>query len=57
MKKTYSTPEIQTVLFATPVVMQNQSSMQSGGNDSGSGIADSKEWQGGFLWDDTNYEE
>lgn len=57
MKKTYSTPEIQTVLFATPVVLQNQSSMQSGGNDSGSGIADSKEWQGSFLWDDTNYED
>ena len=52
MKKTYSTPEIQTVLFAAPVVMQNQSSIQNGGDDSGSGNADSKEWQGGFLWND-----
>ena len=57
MKKTYSTPEIQTVLFATPVVMQNQSSMQSGGNDSGSGIADSKGWQGGFLWEEESKED
>ena len=52
MKKTYSTPEIQIVFFAAPVVMQSQSSIQNGGDDSGSGNADSKEWQGGFLWDE-----
>lgn len=50
MKKTYSTPDIQIVLFAAPVVMQSQSQMQGGDDDSGSGTADSKEWQGGFLW-------
>ena len=50
MKKTYSTPEIQIVLFAAPVVMQSQSSIQNGGDDSGNGNADSKGWQGGFLW-------
>lgn len=53
MKKTYSTPELQIVLFVSPVVMQSQSNLQGGGNDSGSGNADSKEWKGGFLWDDT----
>jgi hypothetical protein len=50
MKKTYSTPEIQIVLFAAPVVMQSQSSIQNGSDDGGSGIAESKGWQGGFLW-------
>lgn len=50
MKKTYSTPDIQIVLFAAPVVMQSQSSIQNGGDDSGNGNADSKGWQGGFLW-------
>ena len=35
--------------------MQSQSKLH-GGEDSGSGITDSKEWQGGFLWDDTNEE-
>lgn len=52
MKKTYSTPEIQIVLFAAPVVMQSQSGMQYGGGDSGNGNADFKGWQGGFLWDE-----
>ncbi len=52
MKKTYSTPEIQIVFFAAPVVMQSQSQIQGGDDDSGNGNADSKEWQGGFLWED-----
>ena len=37
MKKTYSTPEIQIVFFAAPVVMQSQSQIQGGGDDSGNG--------------------
>ena len=52
MKKTYSTPEIQIVFFAAPVVMQSQSQIQGGDDDGGCGIADSKGWQGGFLWED-----
>lgn len=56
MKKTYSTPEIETMLLCAPIVMQNQSNMQGGDDDSGNGIADSKEWQGGFLWEDKEEE-
>ena len=56
MKKTYSTPKVETILLCTPIVMQSQSKMQGGGDDSGSGIAESKEWQGGFLWEEKEEE-
>ena len=51
MKKTYSTPEIESVVLRTTPLLST-SDLTGGGDDSGSGNADSKEWQGGFVWED-----
>ena len=56
MKKTYSTPELQTVILHTTPLLTT-SNMTNGGTKTEDFTADSKEWQGSFLWDDTNYED
>jgi len=49
MKKTYSAPTLEDIRLACSSFL-----MISGGGQGNEGDdAESREWQGGFLWDDT----
>ena len=57
MKKTYITPEIETFVLNAPVLMQSTSDIQSGGNDEGDGVAESKTFFSSTIFDDDLFDE
>ena len=57
MKKTYITPEIETFVLNAPVLMQSTSDIQSGGNDEGDGVAESKTFYGNTVFDENLFDE
>ena len=57
MKKKYITPEIKTFVLNAPVLMQSTSDIQSGGNDEGDGVAESKTFYGNTVFDEDLFDE
>ena len=54
MKKIYIIPKIESYVISAPTLMST-SNIQDGGDDSGDGIAESKDFQGSLLDEDDAY--
>ena len=55
MKKTYFAPEIKAILIQTPALLTT-SNLTSGGTKTEDFVGESKAYQRGFVWDETEEE-